>query len=207
MKSFRTVGIIFWAFQDFLIYLAKRFWSLLSSPNYSRVSNRKGGPNKGGGWQISAKIINGQVGKNTAIKNFIEIKSSILRKYQRKEYKKYKGSLSIWRITCSFARISSSRYVRAIYLAAFLTNQKENVLQYLTEKVLVSMEKLMLPGKTLNIIVFCKAQHNAKHMLKKSPNLSLYMLINVMLIKKYVLQTVLWLCLGFTLPLSTVHMN
>ena len=95
----------------------------------------------------------------------------------------------------------------AIYLAAFLTNQKENVLQYLTEKVLVSMEKLMLPGKMLNIIVFCIAQHNAKHMLKKSPNLSLHMLINVMLIKKHVLQTVLWLCLGFTLPLSTVHMN
>ena len=71
----------------------------------------------------------------------------------------------------------------AIYLAAFLTNQKENVLQYLTEKVLVSMEKLMLPGKMLNIIVFCIAQHNAKHMLKKSPNLSLHMLINVMLIK------------------------
>ena len=95
----------------------------------------------------------------------------------------------------------------AIYLAAFLTNQKENVLQYLTEKVLVSMEKLMLPGKMLNIIVFCIAQHNAKHMLKKSPNLSLHMLINVMLIKKHVLQTVLRLCLGFTLPLSTVHMN
>ena len=95
----------------------------------------------------------------------------------------------------------------AIYLAAFLTNQKENVLQYLTEKVLVSMEKLMLPGKMLNIIVFCIAQHNAKHMLKKSPNLSLHMLINVMLIKKHVLQTVLWLCLGFTLSLSTVHMN
>ena len=69
------------------------------------------------------------------------------------------------------------------------------------------MEKLMLPGKMLNIIVFCIAQHNAKHMLKKSPNLSLHMLINVMLIKKHVLQTVLWLCLGFTLPLSTVHMN
>ena len=39
------------------------------------------------------------------------------------------------------------------------------------------------------------------------PNLSLYMLINVMLIKKHVHQTVLWLCLGFTLPLSTAHMN
>ena len=40
-------------------------------------------------------------------------------------------------------------------------------------------------------------------------NLSLYMLINIMLInkKKHVHQTVLWLCLGFMLPLSTVHMN
>ena len=25
--------------------------------------------------------------------------------------------------------------------------------------------------------------------------------------KKHVQQTVLWLCLGFTLPMSTVHMN
>ena len=33
LKSFRTVVIIFLAFQDFLIYLAKYFWSLLSSPN------------------------------------------------------------------------------------------------------------------------------------------------------------------------------
>ena len=36
----------------------------------------------------------------------------------------------------------------------------------------------------LNIIVFCTAQHNALHMLKKSLNLSLYVLINVMLSKK-----------------------
>ena len=72
----------------------------------------------------------------------------------------------------------------AIFFAAFSTNQKENVLQYLTEKIIVSMEKFMLPRKMLNIIVFYKVQHNAYHMLKKSPNLSLYMLINVMLIKK-----------------------
>ena len=71
--------------------------------------------------------------------------------------------------------------MNAIYFSAFLTNQKENVLQYLTKKVIVSMEKFMLPRKMLNIIVFCKAQNYAKHMLKKSPNLSLYMLINVML--------------------------
>ena len=31
---------------------------------YSRVSNRRGGRNKRGGSQISAKIINGDVGKN-----------------------------------------------------------------------------------------------------------------------------------------------
>ena len=53
-----------------------------------------------------------------------------------------------------------------------------------TEKIIVSMEKCMLPRKMLNIIVFCKAQHNTGHMFKKSPNLSLYMLTNVMLIKK-----------------------
>ena len=45
-------------------------------------------------------------------------------------------------------------------------------------------EKLMLLRKILNVIAFCKAQHNAYHMLKKSPNLSLHMIINVMLIKK-----------------------
>ena len=32
-------------------------------------------------------------------------------KYQQKEHKKYEGSLSTWRITCSFAQLSSSRYV------------------------------------------------------------------------------------------------
>ena len=47
---------------------------------YSRVLNRRGGQNKQRGWKISAKIINGEVeingkaGKNTAIRNFIEIK-------------------------------------------------------------------------------------------------------------------------------------
>ena len=35
------------------------------------------------------------------------------------------------------------------------------VLQYLTEKLIVNMEKFMLPRKMLNIIVFCKTQHNA----------------------------------------------
>ena len=55
---------------------------------YSRASNRRGGWNKWGGWQILVKIINGEgaingevgingeTGKNTAIRNFIEIKSS-----------------------------------------------------------------------------------------------------------------------------------
>ena len=38
----------------------------------------------------------------------------------------------------------------AIYFAAFLTNQKENVLQYLTEKIVASMEKFMLPRKMPN---------------------------------------------------------
>ena len=31
----------------------------------------------------------------------------------------------------------------------------------LNRKYIVSMEKFMLPGNMLNIIVFCKAQHNA----------------------------------------------
>ena len=50
--------------------------------HYSRVSNRRGGRNKRRGWQKSPKLINGEVGikgeagKSTAIRNFIEIKSS-----------------------------------------------------------------------------------------------------------------------------------
>ena len=51
----------------------KDFWDLLFNcfddisiclKTYSRVSNRRGGRNKRGGWQISAKIINGKLGKN-----------------------------------------------------------------------------------------------------------------------------------------------
>ena len=45
-------------------------------------NNKGGGCNKRGGWQKSPKLINGEVGineeagKNTAIRNLIEIKSS-----------------------------------------------------------------------------------------------------------------------------------
>ena len=99
--------------------------------------------NKRGGWQKSSKLINGEASKNTAIRNFIERKSSNdLVKISTKKHKKYKGSLSTLRITCSFARFSSSRYV----------------------------------------VLDCNQ-------------------------KAIVHQTVLWLCLGFTLPLSTVQMN
>ena len=44
--------------------------------HYSRVSNRRGGQNKRGGWQKSPKLINGEAGKSTASRNFSEIKSS-----------------------------------------------------------------------------------------------------------------------------------
>ena len=39
-------------------------------------SNKRGGCNKRGGWPKSPKLINGEATKNTAIINFIEIKSS-----------------------------------------------------------------------------------------------------------------------------------
>ena len=52
-------------------------------------------------------------------------------------------------------------HLNAIYFASFLTNQKENVFHYLKEKIIVSMEKFMLPRKMLHIILFCKTQHNA----------------------------------------------
>ena len=43
---------------------------------YPQVSNRRGGQNIQGGWQILAKIINREAGKNAAIRNFTEIKPS-----------------------------------------------------------------------------------------------------------------------------------
>ena len=83
-------------------FLLVKIWSvsknclpsiLMTVFTYSRVSNRKGGRNKRGGWQILAKIINGDAGKNKAIRNFVEINhQTILWKYQQKE-QKYKGSL------------------------------------------------------------------------------------------------------------------
>ena len=39
-------------------------------------NNKQGGCNKWGGWQKSPKLINREAGKNTAIRSFIEIKSS-----------------------------------------------------------------------------------------------------------------------------------
>ena len=45
-------------------------------------NNKRGGCNKRGGWQKSPKLVNGEVGingkagKNTAIKNLMEIKTS-----------------------------------------------------------------------------------------------------------------------------------
>ena len=41
-----------------------------------RGRNKRGGCNKRGGWQKLLKLINGETGKNTAIRNFIEIKLS-----------------------------------------------------------------------------------------------------------------------------------
>ena len=38
---------------------------------------------------------------------------------------------------------------------------KYNFVALLTEKIIVNIEKLMLPRKILSIIVFCKAQRNA----------------------------------------------
>ena len=82
-----------------LVFLIFKLYPLIV-PLYSRVLNRRGGRNKRGcwqnfgqinkqgdcnkqgGWQKSPKIINeevginGEAGKNTTIRNFIEIKSS-----------------------------------------------------------------------------------------------------------------------------------
>ena len=67
----------------------------------SAQNDKRGGCNKRGGWQKSPKIINkeaginGEAGKNTAIRNFIEIKSSnvLVKISTTKKHKEYKGSL------------------------------------------------------------------------------------------------------------------
>ena len=70
-----------------LLDLVKYLFKMSCISAYSRVLNTRRGRNKRGGWQILAKIINGEgatnrkVGrnlqsKNTAIRNFTEIKSS-----------------------------------------------------------------------------------------------------------------------------------
>ena len=67
----------------------------------SAQNDKRGGCNKRGGWQKSPKIINkeaginGEAGKNIAIRNFIEIKSSngLVKISATKKHKEYKGSL------------------------------------------------------------------------------------------------------------------
>ena len=59
-------------------------------------------------------------------------------KYQEKEHKKYKGSLSTWRITCSFARFFSSHYV------VLHCNQK-TILCYVEETTCTTNSSVALP--------------------------------------------------------------
>ena len=69
MFIFKVVTLKFFVLVE---YESKKMWSKFDDVTlaYSRVSNRRGGRNKRGGWQISAKIINGEgringeVGKN-----------------------------------------------------------------------------------------------------------------------------------------------
>ena len=111
-------------------------------------NNKWGGCDERGSWQKSPKLINGEVGingeagKNTASRNFIEKKI----------------------IKRSCENISKK-------------NIRNTKILYLHEESLANLRLYLL------------------------------LLINVMLIKKHVYQTILWLSLGFTLPLSTVHMN
>ena len=106
--------------------------------------------------QKSPKFINGEVGisgeagKNTAIRNFIEKKSS-----------------------SDLVKVSTKR-----------TNTK---IVYLHEESLVLL--LDSPPHATSCFIVIRKQ------------------FCTMWKKQHVQQTVLWLCLGFTLPLSTVHMN
>ena len=45
---------------------------LIKSHKYSRVSSRRGGRNKRGGWQISAKIINGEGATNEEVRKNLQ---------------------------------------------------------------------------------------------------------------------------------------
>ena len=84
---------------------------------YSRVSNRKGGRNKRGGWEILAKIINLESAINEEVGKNLQV-------IKRGGWNKREAGKN-------------------------------------TAISIVSMEKFMLPRNMLNIIVFCKAQHNA----------------------------------------------
>ena len=83
---------------------------------YSRVSNRKGGRNKRGGWEILAKIINLESAINEEVGKNLQV-------IKRGGWNKREAGKN-------------------------------------TAISIVSMEKFMLPRNMLNIIVFCKAQHN-----------------------------------------------
>ena len=120
-------------------------------------NNKRGGCNKQRGCQKSPKLINGEVaingeaGKNTANRNFIEIKSSN-----------------------DLVKISTKR-------------TRNTKVVYLHEESLALLLDSPLHATSCFIVIrkqFC-----------------------AMWKKQHVQQTVLWLCLGFTLPLSTVHMN
>ena len=120
-------------------------------------NNKRGGCNKRGGWQKPPKLINGEVGingeagKNTAIRNFIEIKSS-----------------------SDLVKISTKR-------------TKNTKVVYLHEESLVLLLDHPLHATSCFIVIrkqFC-----------------------AMWKKQHAPQTVMWLCLGLTLPLSTVHMK
>ena len=118
--------------------------------NFGQNNKQEGGCNKRGGWQKSPKLINWEAGKNTSIRNFIEIKSS--------------NDL-----------VKISRNTKVVYL------HEESLLLLLYSSL-----------HTTSCFIVIRKQFSA------------------MWKKQYGQQTVLWASyyrLGFTLPLSAVHMN
>ena len=105
--------------------------------NYSSVSSRRGGRNKLEDWQISAKVTNREDAMGR-LANFSKVHkrggwqkqsdwkfhwNKIIKRscenINKNNIRNTKVAYSTWRITCSFAWFSSTRYMSIIYLAAF----------------------------------------------------------------------------------------
>ena len=136
---------------------------------YSRISNRRGGRNKQGGWQISAKIISKEGAVNREVAKISKVN-------KRGGWQKHSNQKFHWNkvIKRSCEKINKK-------------NIRNTKVVYLHEESLVLL--LYSPLHAMSCFIVIRKQFCA------------------MWKKQHVQQTVSWLCLGLSLPLSTVHMN